>query len=115
MAYPPFDYIARHDVYVNGVVGYRTGDGMYRDVVNDLGLSLGIDVDAARADLFDRPADTAPPAAWRDYALAQDNSLGRDDVDDMTRADLIARFPDPDKPEPKAEPKPKAEKAQPKP
>jgi len=115
MAYPPYDYTARRDIPVNGVVGYRAGDGMYQQVVDDLGLRLGADVDAARPDLIERPADSAPTAVWRDYALVQDKVLSRDEVDDLSRAELIRRFPDPDKPEPKAEPKPKAEKAQPKP
>lgn len=108
MAYPPYDFTARRAISVNGVVGYQAGDGMYKQVVDDLGLRLGVDVDAARTDLFDRPADTAPPAAWRDYALAQDSALTRDEVDDLSRAELIRRFPDPDaKPEPKkAQPKP---------
>jgi hypothetical protein len=95
MAYPPYDYTARHDIRVGDVVGYRAGDGMYAQVVEDLGLVLGEDVDAARTDLFERPADSAKRAAWLDYALAQDPSLSRDDADDMTRADLIARVTKP--------------------
>jgi hypothetical protein len=114
MAYPPYDYTARRDVPVNGVVGYRAGDGMYQQVVDDLGLVLGVDVDAARPDLIKRPTDTATAARWREYALTQDPKLTRDEVDELTRADLIRRFPDPDaKPEAKPETAPK--KAQPKP
>ena len=78
------------------MVGYRAGDGMYAQVVNDLGLVLGEDVDAARSDLFDRPADSASRAAWLEYVLAQDPTLSRDDADDMTRADLIARVTTPE-------------------
>jgi len=112
MAWPPYDYTAKRDVQVNGVVGYRAGDGMYKQVVEDLGLVLGVDVDAARSDLFDRPADTAARTVWVDYALAQDPALTRDEADDLTRADLIRRFPDPNA---KPDAKPKPEKALPKP
>src|SRR3954470_9458407 len=111
MAWPPYDYTARRNVEVNGVVGYRSGDGMYQQVVDDLGLVLGVDVDAARSDLVDRPADTAARAAWVTYALTQDPALTREEADDLTRADLIRRFPDPDA---KPDAKPKPEKAQPK-
>lgn len=91
MAYPPYDYIARRDIKVGDSVGYRTGDGMYAQVAQDLGLVLGVDVDAARSDVIERPADSARRLAWVEYALAQDPSLARDDTDDMTRADLIER------------------------
>jgi hypothetical protein len=102
MTWPPFDFIARHDIHVNGVVGYRAGDGMYSQVVDDLGLRLGIDVDAARPEAWERPAETGPAAKWRDYALVHDHELTREQVDDMTRGELIERFPDPDaKPAPK--------------
>jgi len=109
MAYPPYDFTARRDVYINGVCGYRSGDGMYADVVADLGLVLGIDVDAARPEAWERPAETAPAAKWRDYALAHDQELTREQVDDMTRGELIERFPDPD-----AKPAPKKTAQQPK-
>lgn len=90
MAWPPYDYTARHDIRVGDSYGYRTGDGMYAQVVQDLGLVLGVDVDAARADILDRPADTAKRAAWVDYVLTQKPDLSREDVDDLSRADLIA-------------------------
>lgn len=106
MAYPPFDFTARRDITVNGVCGYRAGDGMYAQVVEDLGLVVGVDVDAARPDVFQRPADNAPRAAWIDYALVQDDTLTREEADDMTRAELAARIPDP-----AAEPKTPAKKS----
>lgn len=90
MAYPPYDYYARHDIKVGDSYGYRTGDGLYAQVAGDLGLRLGEDIDAARSDVVARPAESARRADWVDYALAQDPSLARDDADDMTRADLIA-------------------------
>lgn len=104
MAWPPYDYIARRDIYVGDVVGYRTGDGLYAQVVDSLDLVLGADVDAARPDAWERPADSAPAAKWREYALAQDPSLTRDDVEDMSRAQLIERFPDPDAAKPAKKP-----------
>jgi hypothetical protein len=97
--WPPHDYIALRSIPNDLTAGYRAGDGMYAQVVADLGLVLGVDVVAARPDVLPRPADTAPAAAWRDYALAQDKDLTREQVED--RADLIRRFPDPGaKPEP---------------
>lgn len=116
MAYPPYDYIARHDIHINGVAGYRTGDGMYQQVVDDLGLVLGVDIDAARPEAWERPADTAPAARWRDYALVHDTTLTREAVDDLTRGELIRRFPDPDaKPAADAKPEPKKAQSPPKP
>jgi hypothetical protein len=100
MAYPPFDYTARHDIRVGDSYGYRTGDGMYAQVVQDLGLVLGVDVDAARSDVLERPTDTAKRADWVDYVLTQDTELSRDETDDMSRADLIALVTKA-KPEPK--------------
>lgn len=98
MAWPPYDYTARRDIKVGDSYGYRTGDGMYAQVVEDLGLVLGVDVDAARADVLERPADTAKRAAWVDYVLTQKPEMPREDIDDLSRADLIALVT---KPEPK--------------
>lgn len=89
MAWPPYDYTARHDIRVGDSYGYRTGDGMYAQVVQDLDLVLGVDVDAARTDVLDRPTDTAKRAAWVDYVLTQKPEMAREDTDDMSRADLI--------------------------
>lgn len=94
MAWPPYDYTARHDIRVGDSYGYRTGDGMYAQVVQDLGLVLGVDVDAARADVLERPADTAKRPAWVDYVLTQKPDMAREDTDDLSRADLIALVTD---------------------
>lgn len=93
--YPPHDYIALRSIPNDLAAGYRAGDGMYAQVVDNLKLVLGVDVAAARPGLLDRPADSASRAAWVDYALTQDPTLMRADTDDLTRADLIARCPDP--------------------
>lgn len=106
MAYPPFDYYALHDIRVGDSFGYRSGDGMYAQVVHDLGLVLGIDVDAARTDVLERPKDTAKRAEWLDYVLTQDHELSRDDADELTRDELIARVT-----KPKAQPKKTAAKS----
>lgn len=113
MVWPPYDFTARHPIDVNGVRGYNPGDGMYAQVVDDLGLVIGVDVDAARPDIFELPVDSAPRARWLEYALAQDQSLTRDEADDMTRADLIARVTKPEPSETAADLK-SAKKAQPK-
>jgi len=108
MAYPPYDYTARHDIRVGDSYGYRAGDGMYAQVVNDLGLVLGVDVDAARDDVLERPKDTAKRADWVNYVLTQDPELTREDTDEMSRADLIALVT---KPEPKKTAAKSADKA----
>lgn len=91
MTYPPYDYFARRDITVGYAVGYRPGDGLYAQVVNDLGLVLGVDVDAARADLMERPKDTATREAWINYVLTQEQGVAREELDDLGRAALIKR------------------------
>lgn len=64
---------------------------MYAQVAADYGLVIGVDVDVAQPETWERPADTATRAAWADYVLSQDPSLSRADLDDDSRTDLIAR------------------------
>jgi len=104
MVYPPYDYYARRDITVGFSVGYRANDGMYAQVVDDLGLVLGVDVDAARGDLMERPADTARRETWCDYVLTQEPGLDRAELDDLGRNDLIARVTKPAKKTAKTEP-----------
>jgi hypothetical protein len=91
MAYPPYDFYVDRDVRVGDSFGYRTGDGIYKQVADDLGLVIGVDMHAARDDVLERPADNAHRSKWVDYVLTQKPDLTRDDVDDMSRADLIAQ------------------------
>lgn len=48
---------------------------------------------AASPSAPERPAGNAKAAVWREYAVA--NGVPQDDADDMTRAQLIERFPEP--------------------
>lgn len=91
MAWPPYDYIARRALPDNVMPGYRPGDGMYAQVVVDYGWVLGVDIDAARDDVLERPADNASRERWVDYVLTQEPGLPREDLDDLGRNDLIAR------------------------
>lgn len=93
---PRADYVALHTINVDGVVGYREGDEMIADVVDNLGLEVGVDVQPLRDDVVPRPAGNATRAEWARYAIGQGLPAG--DADDMTRDELRDRFPaaDPD-------------------
>jgi hypothetical protein len=91
MAYPPYDFYVDRDVYVGDSCGYRTGDGIYKQVADDLGLVIGVDMHAARSDVLERPADNAKRALWVDYVLTQHPDLSREDIDAESRDELIAR------------------------
>lgn len=95
MAYPPYDYTARRSIPDALHAGYRAGDGLYQQVADDLGLVLGVDIDAARTDLMERPAETAKRAEWVQYVLTQEPGTDRDELDDLSRPDLIARVSKP--------------------
>lgn len=69
--------------------GYQPGDGIYAQVVEDYGWVLGVDVDAARPDLMERPAENASREAWVNYVLTQKPGTAREELDDMGRNDLI--------------------------
>lgn len=94
-----FEYLALRDIKVNDVVGYRTGDGMTANAVDNLRdhghtLELGLDIAAARPDVVPRPADNAPVAQWREYAIAQ--GMDPQEAADTPRTKLIDTYPDPD-------------------
>ena len=89
--YPPPDYIARVSIPDHAMAGYRTGDGMYADAVEFYGCVLGVDIDAARPDVLERPAKNASREAWVDYVLTQEPGLAREELDDLGRNDLITR------------------------
>lgn len=97
MPYPPYDYYARRVLPDSLAPGYQPGDGMYAQVVQDYGWIIGVDVDAARQDVLERPADGAPRERWVDYVLTQESGLPREELDDLGRNDLIARVTKADK------------------
>lgn len=91
----PYDYYARRCLPNPIMPGYQPGDGIYAQVVDDAGWVLGIDVDAAREDLIERPADGATREKWVNYVLSKEPGLAREELDDLGRNDLIARVDGP--------------------
>lgn len=97
MAYPPYDYYARRTLPDPIMPGYRAGDGLYADAAEQYGWVLGVDIDAARDDVLERPADGASREKWVDYVLTQEPGTAREELDDLGRNDLIARVTKPEK------------------
>jgi hypothetical protein len=95
--YPPYDYYARRVLPDNIMPGYRPGDGIYAQVVDEYGWVIGVDVDAARPDVLERPTDRATREKWVDYVLTQEPGTAREELDDLGRNDLIARVTKPEK------------------
>jgi hypothetical protein len=91
---PRMDYVALRTIQVGGVAGYREGDEMVADVVDNLGLEVGVDVLPLRPDVIPRPAGDAPRGDWAAYAMGQ--GMDREEVDDLSRDELRGRFPDGD-------------------
>ena len=94
-----YDFFALHDVVINGIAGYRSGDGMTAEVVENLReqghpMEVGVDVRPARPDSIPRPAESAAVTEWRAYAIGQ--GMAPDEAAEATRADLIERYPDTD-------------------
>ena len=44
---PEPEFVATREVFLNGVLGYRAGAGVYAQVVRDFGLVVGVDVQPA--------------------------------------------------------------------
>lgn len=86
------EFLAMHTINVGGYAGYRAGDGITRDVVERLGLTVGVDVRPANADVVPRPAGNARRADWEAYALGQ--GLDSEEIDSMSVTDLRNRFPE---------------------
>jgi hypothetical protein len=100
MPQPLWDFYALHDINLGGVGAVRVaaaGDGLMRDTVDNLRdaygitLEMGVDIEAARPDLWTRPADNATRDEWAEYALSQGMTPAQ--LDDMKRSDIVARFP----------------------
>lgn len=87
------EYVALRDLPVNGVFGYREGDPVPAGPVENLGFVIGEDVAASGLALMPKPAKNASRATWAAYAV--DQGLGQDEVDGMTRDQLVAQYEEP--------------------
>lgn len=54
----PYEYEALHDIYIDGVAAFRTGDGVPKDHLKAHGLKVGEDVQARKTEArkADEPA-----------------------------------------------------------
>lgn len=88
----PQDFIAIQPIPgPTGVRAYNPGDDVPASAVENLGLKIGEQVRAARADAIARPAGNAKRAEWEAYWHAQ--GLPQDEIESMTRDELAAKEP----------------------
>lgn len=89
-----WDYRVLRDVYDSfmGRAAYHIGDGIMAQVVEDLGLVVGVDVTPARSNVIDMPAGNASRADWVQYAQFQAVDSGgeptNEELDGMTRDEI---------------------------
>jgi hypothetical protein len=69
-----------------GRTAYNEGEGIMAQVVEDLGLVVGVDVKPAQPDAVARPAGNASRSQWAAYRLGQGADPER--IDAMTRDEL---------------------------
>ena len=93
MAEQRAEYVALQNIPENGVWAYREGDPVPAGAVENLGLVIGEAVGASGLAMMAKPAKNASRAAWAAYAVDQGHK--QDDVDSMTRDQLVAEFEDP--------------------
>jgi hypothetical protein len=94
MVRPPADYVALHRIPDSGPAAYQRGDDVAADALDRWGLVVGEDVIPARPDVLPRPAANAPRSEWEAYALGR--GVSRDELDELTVANIRSRFPDTD-------------------
>jgi hypothetical protein len=89
-----YDYEATETILSpSGVRAYNAGDGVPADVVDTWDhVQVGQNVKPAHADVIARPAKNAARGEWEKYALGQ--GMARDEAENLTRADLIAAYPE---------------------
>lgn len=94
----PTDFVALRDIKQPGtfVFGYRAGDDVHADVVNDpdWGIVVGQDVRPTNTGAVARPADDAPRADWQAYAIGQ--GMKPADAEAASLDDLVSAYPAPD-------------------
>lgn len=89
---PVQQYIAQQQINHNGVRAYNPGDDVPESAVDNLGLTVGVEVLPAHADVIPRPAGNAKRAEWEAYWLGQ--GMPQSDIDGMTRDELAAKEPE---------------------
>jgi hypothetical protein len=89
---PSAEYIAQQPIIHNGVRAYNPGDDVPASAVDNLGLTVGVEVLPAHADVIPRPAGNAKRAEWEAYWLGQ--GMPQQDIDGMTRDELAAKEPE---------------------
>jgi hypothetical protein len=90
-----YDYTATRTLTVpraGGVVGYRRGDDVTAQAVEEQGYVVGEDVIPARPDVVPRPADDAPRSEWAAYAVGQ--GMSPTEVADLDAPTLAERYPE---------------------
>jgi hypothetical protein len=89
---PNAEFIAQTAIQgPNGVRAYNVGDDVPASAVENLGLTVGLEVLPANANIIPRPAKNAKRADWEAYWLGQ--NVGQDEIDGMTRDEMAAREP----------------------
>lgn len=88
---PTMEFVARQAISHNGVRAYNPGDDVPASAVENLGLTVGVDVLPAHSGVIPRPAGDARRAEWEAYWLGQ--GVPQEDIDGMTLADLAAWRP----------------------
>lgn len=88
----PAAYIAQQPIAVNGVRAYNAGDDVPASAVDNLDLTVGVEVLPARPDIVERPTGNAKRVDWEAYWLGQ--GMTQTDIDGMTRDELAAKEPE---------------------
>ncbi|MCX5066658.1 hypothetical protein OOJ91_12290 [Micromonospora lupini] len=89
---PNADYIAQRPIFVHGVRGYNPGDDIHTVAVENLGLTVGVDVLPARPDVIPRPAKDALRPDWVAYWLGQ--GMSQQEIDELNRNQLAEKEPE---------------------
>ncbi|MEU7170311.1 hypothetical protein ABZ949_02320 [Micromonospora tulbaghiae] len=99
---PNHEYRALTVINVAGVRAYNPGDDVPASAVDNLGLVVGEHVRPANADVIPHPGGNAKVADLRKFALGQ--GVDPEVVEEMTRAQILDRFPPAEAAEPAAPP-----------
>lgn len=84
------EYRALRTIQHNGVNAYHEGDAVYADVVENLELVVGEDVEPSGEQVMAKPTKNARRAEWEAYA--RDQGMPQDEIDSLNAKDLAAKF-----------------------